>query len=163
MASRASAPITIAVARPFVSRITWRRGTMMRSAQTLAHCKLSCVLALSGLRLDRPIWRRNRALEAIGHIFRHMPMPKTNKAGATGIKTFQNACKPTVGQKTRAIRIAAPMSQTSVCAMRQMWRCLVFTRVRVSQINPSCKAGGDCHRCDSIIMSHMRVARERMI
>ena len=56
----------------------------------------------------------------MGQTFLQIPVARTNNAGATGIKIFQNNKTPSDGKNNRQNKIKAPSNHTTACAKRQL-------------------------------------------
>ena len=82
--------INMAVARPFVSKIACRKGTMINKAIKAMRFNLPDCATDKDFLLEKPICLGNNELTPIGHTFLHTPTAKTISTGATGIRIFQN-------------------------------------------------------------------------
>ncbi|HTI61712.1 hypothetical protein [Mucilaginibacter sp.] len=104
--------INIPVAKAFVLNIICRKGTIIYKAKTAARLSIPVCFADNFFRFDKPKCRGNKLVVAKGHTLRHSPANKTNRAGAAGIRMFQNNMIPVDGKNKRQYKIAMPPSQT---------------------------------------------------
>lgn len=93
---------------------------MAYKAITATKLSLPNCVAESFFLFENPKWRGNKLVVAKGQTFRQTPVPTTSNAGATGIRMFQNNKSPIDGRNNKQHKMAAPISQTAVCTIRQI-------------------------------------------
>jgi hypothetical protein len=104
--------IMTAVAIPLLLNIACLKGTSVYNAITAIRPNIPACCCDILFCLDNPRCRGSRLVVARGHTLRQIPKARTNNAGATGIRIFQNSRIPVCGRKIRKLRIAAPINHT---------------------------------------------------
>ena len=103
--------IITAVACPLVLNNTCLSGITSNNTITPIRFRMFLCLKLSFFCIDKPSLSGNKELVDKGQIFLHKPVATTNKAGATGIRIFQNKVIPKEGKNRRRNRKVHPTNQ----------------------------------------------------